>query len=290
MDDERLLSAALMCVYFVPEGRSVMLEDDDVLWDRYSGGAGHSGMKWEDGDKALAEAFYADLPAKGKFVFDLMMDRPGERLTADWIVGELSRRYEDEAHVADRRSVSAILSSVSQPHAHSGRRLPFYWWRNGNGPSWYAMKPGVAQLFREARQAIADADDGTWSAREVMAVVEDYLTMLQAEIAGQDYVKARHRRALLPPAESRPHRRGRGIQAPEHQRGHDRSRPALHLGLQAHEQPAGRAQRRNPAAARGEPETAPATARRQGRGPAARGPLAAHTAARAACRARRLAG
>jgi len=154
-------------------------------------------MEWKDSDKALAEAFYADLPPKGKFVFDLMMDRPGERLTADWIVGQLSRRYEDEAQ-ADRRSVSAILSSVSHPHARSGHRLPFYWWRNGNGPSWYAMKPGVARLFREARQGIADADDGTWSAREVAAVVEDYLTMLQAEIAGQDYVKARHRRALLP--------------------------------------------------------------------------------------------
>jgi len=166
------------------------------------GGEGHYGEEWGDGDGPLAEIFYAALPDRAKFVFDLMMDRPGERVTSDWIAGQLSLQYEDEARTPGRRSVPAILSSVSQPHARSGRRLPFYWWRQNAGATLYAMKPGVARLLREARQSTASGDadpgDGDWSAKEVAAVVEDYLEMLQAEIAGRQYVKAHHRRALLP--------------------------------------------------------------------------------------------
>jgi Family of unknown function (DUF6416)/Domain of unknown function (DUF3883) len=174
--------------------------DGDPVWDQHSGGEGHSGREWRDGDGPLAEAFYAALPDSAKFVFDLMMNRPGEQVTSDWIAGQLSRYYDGEARRPGRQSVSAILSSVSQPHRRSGRRLPFYWWRQHGGATLYAMKPGVARLFREARQSTAGADPdpgGDWSASEVVAVVRDYLEMLRAEIAGQQYVKAHHRRALL---------------------------------------------------------------------------------------------
>jgi hypothetical protein len=164
-------------------------------------GSGHSGDEWRD-DGALAEAFYAALPAITRFIFDLLMDRPGERLTADWIAAQLAQRPGNGARMPGRRSVSASLSFVSQPHKRSGRRLPFYWWRHDGEASSYAMKPTVARLFREARQNI----DGThvepgsrdWSAAEIAAVVGDYLAMLQAEIAGQPYSVAGHRRALLP--------------------------------------------------------------------------------------------
>jgi hypothetical protein len=57
-----------------------MLDNDDPLWEQHSGGSGHSGMEWGDADGALAEEFYAALPARTRFVFDLLMDRPGERL------------------------------------------------------------------------------------------------------------------------------------------------------------------------------------------------------------------
>jgi len=100
-----------------------------------------------------------------------------------------------------RRSVSSSLSATAWPHQASGRRLPFYWWRNPGGASVYAMKPGVARLFADARRdaGSTDADHRgeDWSLAEVTATVTDYLAMLTAELAGQRYSKAEHRRALL---------------------------------------------------------------------------------------------
>ena len=176
------------------------LDDDDPLWGHHSGGDAHSGLEWGNGDIVLAEAFYAALPATTRLVFDLLMDRPGERLSSDWIAARLAEQDNGE-RTPGRRSVSASLSSVARPHARSGRRLPFYWWRHDGGASWYAMKPAVAGLFGEARQNLGtthvDSAGGDWSAAEIAAVVEDYLAMLQTEIAGQPYSKAGHRRALL---------------------------------------------------------------------------------------------
>jgi Family of unknown function (DUF6416) len=128
-----------------------MLENDNPLWDQHSGGSGHSGTEWDDADGALAEEFYAALSEKAKFVFDLLMDRPGKRLDADWIAAQLSALDGAEAGNPSRQSVSSSLGSVSQLSARSGRRFPFYWWRQNGGASRYAMKPAVAQLFREAR-------------------------------------------------------------------------------------------------------------------------------------------
>ncbi len=100
------------------------------------------------------------MPSRTRFVFDLLMDRAGERLGADWIADQLSVLDGGGAGRPGRRSVSASLSSVSEPHARSGRRLPFYWWRQNGGASCYAMKPVVARLFREARQNAGDARAG----------------------------------------------------------------------------------------------------------------------------------
>ncbi len=180
----------------------VALDDDDPLWEQHSGGEGHSGTEWEDGDGALAEAFYAALPEHTRFVFDLLMDHPGERLTSDWIAEQLTARRSDGTRVANRRSVSTSMSPTAQPTARSGRRMPFYWWRTNGGASSYAMKPVVANLFRNARQTTsaghAEPGSGDWDAAEIAAAVDDYLTMLKAELAGQAYSKAAHRRALLP--------------------------------------------------------------------------------------------
>jgi len=82
--------------------------DGDPMWDQHSGGEGHSGREWRDGDGPLAEAFYAALPDSAKFVFDLMMNRPGEQVTSDWIAVQLSRYHGGEARTPGRRSVSAI--------------------------------------------------------------------------------------------------------------------------------------------------------------------------------------
>ena len=137
-----------------------------------------------------------------RFVFDLLMDHPGERLTSDWIAGQLTARRPDRARAAGRRSVSTSMSPTAQPTARSGRRMPFYWWRTTGDASSYAMKPAVARLFRGARQASignhAEPDSGDWTAAEVTATVDDYLIMLEAELAGEPYSKTGHRRALLP--------------------------------------------------------------------------------------------
>jgi hypothetical protein len=180
----------------------VALDNNDPLWEQHSGGEGHSGIEWGDGDGALAEAFYAALPEHTRFIFDLLMDHPGERLTSDWIAGQLTARRPDGARAAGRRSVSTSMSPTAQPTAKSGRRMPFYWWRNNGDASSYAMKPEVARLFRDARQASmgnhAEPGSGDWDATEITATVDDYLAMLEAELAGEPYSKTAHRRALLP--------------------------------------------------------------------------------------------
>ncbi len=63
------------------------------------------------------------------------------------------------------------------------------------------MKPGVAKLFRDARHNIgnyAEPGSGDWDVAEITATVDDYLAMLEAELAEVPYSKAAHRRALLP--------------------------------------------------------------------------------------------
>jgi Family of unknown function (DUF6416)/Domain of unknown function (DUF3883) len=180
----------------------VTLDDDDPLWKQHSGRQMHRGAEWGNGDRALAEEFYTALPTNTKFVFDLLMDHPGDRLTSDWIAAQMSRRRPSGARPAGRRSVSSSLSPVARPHAKSGRRLPFYWWQGNGEASLYAMKPSVAKLFREARENTdgneADQGSAEWSTAEVAAVVGDYLAMLQAELTGEPYSKAGYRRALLP--------------------------------------------------------------------------------------------
>lgn len=177
------------------------LDDDDPLWEQHSGGEGHRGVEWSKSDGVLAEAFYAALPEHTRFVFDLLMDHPGERLASDWIAEQLTRRRASGTPAAGRRSVSTSMSPAAQPTARSGRRMPFYWWRTNGGASSYAMKPGVAKLFRDARHNIgnhAEPGSGGWDVAEVTATVDDYLAMLEAELAGERYSKAAHRRALLP--------------------------------------------------------------------------------------------
>jgi hypothetical protein len=178
-----------------------MLDDNDPLWEQHSGRDKHQGVEWGDGDGVLAEAFYAALPEGTRFIFDLMMDDPGERLSSDWIAAQMSQRRPRGARAADRRSVATSLGPVGRAHASSGRRFPFYWWRDSGGASLYAMKPTVARLFREAREKttrVTEPGSGDWSPAEVRATVDDYLAMLAAEIAGRPYSKTEHRRALRP--------------------------------------------------------------------------------------------
>ncbi len=90
-------------------------------------------------------------------IFDLMVDHPGECLDADWLAGHLSGQASGETAERRRHSVSGSLSAHNLPHADSGRRYPFHWWKGTGGePTQYAMKPHVAALFHATRQAHAD--------------------------------------------------------------------------------------------------------------------------------------
>ena len=88
-----------------------MLDDNDPLWERHSGGNKHRGVEWEDGDGVLAEAFYAALPESTRFIFDLMMDNPGERLNSDWIAAQIEATDLQEMHCHARWPI-CLLSGV----------------------------------------------------------------------------------------------------------------------------------------------------------------------------------
>jgi hypothetical protein len=171
------------------------LEDTDPLWAETSGGEGHLGEEWSDADASLAEQFYASLSGNARVIVDLLMDRPGQRVSADWLADLLHDGRQYETAAAGRHAVAGSLASASDQHRQSGRRLPFYWWSGTDGQaSLYAMKQPVARIFRTARAQVLG--EATWSEAEVRVTVADYLAMLTAELGGQQYFKAAHRRAL----------------------------------------------------------------------------------------------
>ena len=61
------------------------LNDDDPLWEQHWGKDGHQGQEWVSGDGVRAEAFYASLADKARFIFDLLIDHPGKQIDADEI-------------------------------------------------------------------------------------------------------------------------------------------------------------------------------------------------------------
>jgi len=139
-----------------------MLSDHDALWRRSSGGDGHRGAEWAPDDVTAAAAFYAALDGNAKAVMDLLIDRPGERLSADWITAQIGDGDAAESASASRHAVAGSLSQLSGPRRDSGRRLPFYWWAGSDGEaSDYAMKPSVAQVFQAARESARMSARGT---------------------------------------------------------------------------------------------------------------------------------
>ena len=178
------------------------LRDDDPVWERHSGRDGHRGPEWGPGDGPRAAEFYRSLAGNARLIFDLLMDHPGEQMDSEWIAAQIRGRGRDGNGGQAGHVVAGSLRVTGGLAAAAGRRFPFYWWEAEDGSaSFYAMKPLVAQLFRDARQlarpgfagAAAGAD---WTATEVAAIVDDYLAMLAAEAAGQRYSKTGHRRAL----------------------------------------------------------------------------------------------
>jgi hypothetical protein len=128
-----------------------VLRDDDPLWDQHTGKDLHRLTEWGADDASLAEVFYAQLGANAQLILGLLMDRPGERLSVDFIAAQIPNRRPGEELGNYRRVVSGALSKIRMPAEAVNRRLPFYWWGGKNGaPSLYAMKPGIAAIFTSA--------------------------------------------------------------------------------------------------------------------------------------------
>ena len=123
-----------------------ILGDDHPLWDRASGN--HQGPEWTLADLTEAEAFYASITGKAKLYLDLLIDRPGQPLDVEEIMAILPGVF------TGRRSIAGSLNGLRLAQEASGRRYPFYWWA-GN-PTRYAMKPSVAEVFRQARRNLGD--------------------------------------------------------------------------------------------------------------------------------------
>ncbi|WP_097868683.1 DUF6416 domain-containing protein [Streptomyces sp. rh34] len=127
-----------------PASMPLLLSDGHPMWDKHSGG-GRGGKEWDlSSDLERAEALYHSAPPKVRFFLDLLMDLPGQLLDAD----EICER--SEGRFTGRSSLSGALNGIARPHRESHRNYPFYWWKGD--PSQYAMKPTVAELFRQARK------------------------------------------------------------------------------------------------------------------------------------------
>lgn len=130
------------------------LGDNDPLWEQHSGRSGHRGQEWGPADGTRAAEFYQALPEKARIIYDLLMDHPGEQLDAGHIFAHVSPQDAGYRNRVQRsRSVSGSLAVTRRLATDAGRRFPFYWWKAKDGSATvYAMKPLVAQLFRDARQ------------------------------------------------------------------------------------------------------------------------------------------
>ena len=132
-----------------------MIDDNDPRWAQHSGGEGHDGIEWAEGDEQLARHLHDSVGPNGRFILDLLIDNPGERLSADYIATQLNGGVTPSSAASGRHRVAASLITVGEQLA-AQRRLPFYWWRGSNGDaSLYAMKPSVAELFRNVRHNAA---------------------------------------------------------------------------------------------------------------------------------------
>lgn len=140
---------------------TVTLDDDDVFWDQHTGGDGHRDhAEWSQSDGVLAAAFYTATSGRARAILDLLIDRPGQLLDADWIADRILGSDAARGTTSGRASVARGIRGMIPAQTASRRVYPFKWFEGRNGsPTKYAMKPLVAGLFAEARR-IAYAQDG----------------------------------------------------------------------------------------------------------------------------------
>ena len=120
---------------------TVTLDHDDVFWEQHTGGDGHRDQpEWSQADGARATAFYADTGARARAFLDLLIDRPGQLLDADWIADQILGSDAARDRTSGRRTVARSIRGMRRAQTESGRRYPFKWFEGRNGsPTRYGM-------------------------------------------------------------------------------------------------------------------------------------------------------
>lgn len=93
-----------------------------------------------------AKALYRSISPSAKRILDYWIDRQGERVKADDLVGDLG--------FESTRTVSGTLASFTFQNTKGGERgLPFFWEATRDG-TYYWMEPDVTALFARAKEEI----------------------------------------------------------------------------------------------------------------------------------------
>ena len=84
-------------------------------------------------------------------LLDLLIDHPGDQLESGWLADQIAG---DNANgLAKPQLVARAFRDMRAAQTASGRRYPFYWWRENGSPAKYAMKRRIAELFGQARKS-----------------------------------------------------------------------------------------------------------------------------------------
>lgn len=105
----------------------------------------------QEKDLADATALWQLYPKRARAVFGLLMERPGEWVTADEIAKTLNLSH-------GGASVAGVLGAPGRHGAKYNRGLPSRWrpWSE-DAPAAYMMRPEVVTLFEVAREAAESA-------------------------------------------------------------------------------------------------------------------------------------
>ncbi|MGP4027893.1 DUF6416 domain-containing protein [Actinomadura sp. 3N407] len=123
------------------------LSDDDPEWERHSGGSGHAGPEWADGDEDKALTYWDALDDKGRAVLRYLFSRRGHQIHYGELLREL--RLDPAGTKRPRNVVAGSLNRAGDANRATGHRYPFRWWENGNDAH-YGVRTSTANIFEKA--------------------------------------------------------------------------------------------------------------------------------------------
>lgn len=123
------------------------LSDDDPEWERHSGGSGHSGPEWADGDENKALDYWDALDDRARTVLRYLFGRRGHQVHNGELVRELGLDPENTKNPPN--VLSGALNRVGEASRATGRRHPFRWWERDGGAV-YAVRTSTANIFERA--------------------------------------------------------------------------------------------------------------------------------------------